>query len=276
LSPKEGFLELPNGPPVKDDLQRLISLQEADLRLEELAERKRRIPEMVETARGPILSSHATRDVLKQQFDSATKERKSCEQDLTEQEQAISKLADRAVKGEIKTNKEYQAHLFEVELAKKKKGEIEERLLLLMDQVDEKKKELTQAEAAVKEAEKRFAAEKSALEGSVAGIDEELVRLKQDRETLVASIEPSLMRTYEKLRANRKGQALAGVNKEGSCLACRLQVQPQVVAEVKRATSILTCSYCQRILYWAGDPVQIVETPERPAEEVEEAAETTE
>ncbi len=265
------------GPYVKEDLQRLIALQEIDLRLQELAERKRRIPEMVEAARRPLQSAQAGRDTLKQEFETAAKDRKACEQDLAAQEQAIAKLQDRAVKGEIKTNKEYQAHLFEVELAKKKKGEIEERLLLLMDLVDGKKKDLTQAERAVQETEQRFAAEKSALEGSVGALDEELAALKGKREIVVAALDPSLMRTYEKLRATRKGRALAGVTKEGTCLACRLHVQPQVVAEVKRASAIRTCPSCHRILYWAGEPVQIVPEPEPRAEvEPEEAAETTE
>lgn len=263
---------------MKEQLERLIALQEADLRLEELAERKRRIPEMVEAARQPLQASQALRDTAKQASETTGKERKACEQALAEQEQAISKLQDRTTKGEIKTNREYQAHLLEVELAKKKRGEVEEQLLVLMDAVDAKKKELVQAEAAAKEAEQRFNAEKTSLEGSVGALDEELAGSCQKREALMAAIEPSLLRTYEKLKSNKKGQALAGINKDGSCMACRLQIQPQVVAEVKRATSILTCSYCNRILYWAGDPVQIVPVPEKPAEavEVEEAAETME
>lgn len=261
---------------MKDQLARLIALQEADLRLEELAERKRRIPEMVEAARQPLQAAQALRDSTKQTFETTGKERKSCEQALAEQEQAISKLQDRTTKGEIKTNREYQAHLLEVELAKKKRGEIEEQLLILMDAGDAKKKESAQAEAAVKEAEQRFAAEKAELEGSVGALDEELAGLGQRHEALRATIEPSLLRTYEKLKGSKKGQALAGINKEGSCMACRLQVQPQVVAEVKRATSIQTCFECHRILYWAGDPVQIVPIPEKPVLEVEEAAETTE
>ena len=261
---------------MKEQLQGLIALQEIDLRFEEAAERKRRLPEMIEASRQPLQAAQVLRDGVKQQFEATTKERKACEQDLALQEQAIAKLQDRAVKGEIKTNKEYQAHLFEVELAKKKKGEIEERLLLLMDEVDAKKKEATQAETAVKEAERRFTEEKTALESSVSALEEELAELSRRRESVVVAVEASLLRTYEKLKATRKGQALAGVNKEGSCMACRLQVQPQVVAEVKRATAILTCSYCNRILYWVGEPVQIVSAPERPAVEVEEAAETTE
>ena len=263
---------------MKEHLDRLIALQEADLRLEEIAERKRRIPELVEAARQPLLTAQATRDSLKQEVDKLSKDRKSCEQDLAEQEQAISKLQDRTTKGEIKTNREYQAHLVEIELAKKKKGEIEEKLLILMDQMDTKRKELAQAETAVKDAEKRFTSEKDSLEGSVGALDEEMAALKQKRETMVGAIEPSLLRTYEKLRRTKKGQAMAGVNKDGTCIACRLHVEPQVVAEVKRGISILTCSNCQRILYWTGEPVQIVPQPERKTEEVvvEEATETTE
>src|SRR5207249_4663848 len=151
---------------MKQHLERLIALQEADLRLEDIAERKRRIPEMDEAARQPLLTAQATRDSLKHELDKLTKDRKACEQDLAAQEQTISKLQDRTTKGEIKTNREYQAHLVEIELAKKKKGEIEEQLLILMDQVDTRKKDLAQAEAAVKEADKRVAAETPPLEAA--------------------------------------------------------------------------------------------------------------
>ncbi|TLY43067.1 MAG: hypothetical protein E6K59_07695, partial [Nitrospirae bacterium] len=71
---------------MKEHLDRLIALQEADLRLEEIAERKRRIPELVEAARQPLLTAQATRDSLKQEVDKLSKDRKSCEQDLAEQE----------------------------------------------------------------------------------------------------------------------------------------------------------------------------------------------
>ena len=257
---------------MKGKLQDLIDLQETDLRLEELALRKRRLPEMIEAAGRPLQTAQAERNSLKKDFDLALHDRKSSEQDLSAQEQAISKLEDRAVKGEIKTNKEFQAHRFEIELAKKKKVEIEDQLLLLMELVDTKKKELARAEEAVKTSEQRFNAEKTTLEGSVGALEEELAEVTRKRKEMAAGVEPSLLRTYEKLRVTRKGQALAGVTKEGNCRACRLQIEPQVVSDVKRANTVLTCSYCHRILYWAGDPV-----PERPPEQVpvEQAADSS-
>jgi predicted nucleic acid-binding Zn-ribbon protein len=255
---------------VKEDLQRLISLQQVDLRLEELADRKRRIPELVAVAQRPLQAAQAQYEAAKKEFDTTTKDRKAREDELAVQEQAISKLQDRAVKGEIKTNKEFQAHKFEIDLAKKKKGELEEQLLILMDQVDAKKKELAKGEAAMKEAERTFAAEKASLESSVGDVDQELTQNTERRKEMAAAVEKSLLRSYERLRGSRKGQALAGVTKEGSCMACRLQIQPQVVSDVKRGMSVLTCTYCQRILYWVGEPYQGT------AELEEETAEKTE
>ena len=38
---------------------------------------------------------------------------------------------------ELKSNKEYQAHLFEIEVANKKKGSIEEKILLCMEKIEQ-------------------------------------------------------------------------------------------------------------------------------------------
>jgi predicted nucleic acid-binding Zn-ribbon protein len=255
---------------VKGNLQQLIELQQADLRLEEITLQKRRVPGLIEAARRPLQAAQAQRDTVKKDFEIAVKDRKSREQELTDHEQAISKLEDRAIKGEIKTNKEYQAHKFEIELAKKKKGEVEEQLLILMDQVDAMKKDLGLTEEAVKTAEQRFNAEKSSQEASIGTLDGQLKELSQKRKDIAASVESSLLRSYEKLRGTRKGQALAGVSKDGTCMACRLQIEPQVVSDVKRATNIFTCSYCHRILYWVGEPLPSVPPidQERPSEVV--------
>jgi len=36
-------------------------------------------------------------------------------------------------------------------------------------------------------------------------------------------------------------------------VGCRLQIPPQLVAEVKRSQDLHTCPYCHRLLYWDGD-----------------------
>ena len=94
--------------------------------------------------------------------DGLVKERRSHEKDLDAHEDRISKMKDRA--SQLKTNQEYQAHLFEVELANKKKGEIEEKILLAMEQIEQLQQKIKEFQAKVGEAEKLFSAEKATLD----------------------------------------------------------------------------------------------------------------
>src|SRR5947208_8349674 len=76
-----------------------------------------------------------------------------------------------------------------------------------------------------------------------------------------------------------EGQAVSGLDRCPTWDGPRTKARLGHLLEcVNRGISILTCSNCQRILYWTGEPVQIVPQPERKTEAVgvEEAAETTE
>jgi hypothetical protein len=37
------------------------------------------------------------------------------------------------------------------------------------------------------------------------------------------------------------------------CAGCRLQIPPQLIAEVKRSEDLHACPYCRRMLYWEGE-----------------------
>jgi predicted nucleic acid-binding Zn-ribbon protein len=45
--------------------------------------------------------------------------------------------------------------------------------------------------------------------------------------------------------------------RNGICAGCRLQLPPQLLAEVKRSEDLQSCSYCHRILYWEGEPAGV-------------------
>jgi uncharacterized protein len=65
-------------------------------------------------------------------------------------------------------------------------------------------------------------------------------------------VEKGLLERYTKLKNARKDQALAAI-REGICSGCRLQIPPQLIAEVKRSQDLHTCPYCHRMLYWDGE-----------------------
>jgi predicted nucleic acid-binding Zn-ribbon protein len=70
---------------------------------------------------------------------------------------------------------------------------------------------------------------------------------------VASKLDRVLLDRYNKLKATKKELALAPI-RNGTCFGCKLQLPPQLVAEVKRSQELLSCNYCQRILYWEGGP----------------------
>ena len=117
--------------PLNIELSPLVELQKLDLRIAEASDQRRRIPERLHAAEVPLRDAKRILSEASSTVDTYTKEKRGHEKDLEAHEDRIDKMKDRA--SQLKTNQEYQAHLFEVELANKKKGEIEEKILEVPD-----------------------------------------------------------------------------------------------------------------------------------------------
>jgi predicted nucleic acid-binding Zn-ribbon protein len=233
-------------------LSPLIELQKIDLRIAELKEQRRKIPERLEISEVPLRESKRVLQEASTSTEALIKQRRSHEKDLEAHEDRIGKMKDRAA--QLKTNQEYQAHLFEVEMANKKKGEIEEKILLAMEQIEQTQRVMAEAQVRLKEAEAVFAKEKTMLDARDQALSQELADLDIQQKRVSGQVEKALLARYNKLKTTRKDQALALI-KGGICLGCRLQLPPQLVSQVKRAQDVHTCPYCYRMLYWEGEPV---------------------
>jgi predicted nucleic acid-binding Zn-ribbon protein len=248
----------------------LVELQTLDLRISEIKEHQRKTPQLIDAAEAPLKETLRLQQEAKAALEAFTKERRDRERDLEAHEAQTDKMKTRL--SELKTNKEYQAHLFEIEMANKKRGEIEEQILLLMEKIEARQKEIKEVEVKATEAERRFQQEKGKLETDATGLAAELTQLEQKQRAVAATVNKDLLSRYAKLKATRKDLALAPI-RNGICWGCRLQLPPQLVAEVKRSEGLLTCSYCQRILYAEAEPVTAPAARAGPTEEELEAAE---
>jgi uncharacterized protein len=235
------------GSSVKEQLALLIDLQALDSRLGQLKDRKLGIPQAVEESKQRLEAVKSHWMAVKSEAEAVQKDRREKERDLEVQEGKLEKLKNRT--SEIKTNKEYQAHLLEIETAKKEKGQAEESLLLLMEQGDDLRIRLSDQEAVLAQAEKQCQEECQRLSAEEIQIEEDLKQLESQRQAFEGKIPQKLLHDYSQLKATRKDLAVVPI-KEGACLGCRLQLPPQLIAEVRRNEKILTCSNCHRILYW--------------------------
>jgi predicted nucleic acid-binding Zn-ribbon protein len=235
-------------------LRPLIDLQALDLRILEIIEQQRKIPQQIDATEAPLKESRRRMEDSSASAEALVKDRRSLERDLEAHEAQVQKLRGRLA--ELKTNKEYQAHLFEIEMANKKKSEMEDHILSLMDRIEKAQQDIKQAQTSVAEAERAFGESQKTLEALSDRLAAELAQLEEKRTDLTSLLNKDMLDRYSRLKAMRKDLALAPV-RSGICFGCRLQLPPQLVAEVKRSDSLLSCSYCNRILYWEGDSPQL-------------------
>ncbi len=232
----------------------LIDLQTIDLRILEIKDQERKLPALLQAADSPLQEARAQSQSLTKELETLNKDRRDRERDLEVHEAHVGKLRTRLM--ELKTNKEYQAHLFEIEMANKKKGLIEEQILTLMERIEQNQQAVKQSEAKAVEAERIFTHEQARVSAMAAEFKKELGQLEQKRQQFIAGLDKNLIARYTKLKGARKDVAIVPI-RNGICTGCRLQLPPQLLAEVKRSQDLQSCSYCHRILYWEGEPAGV-------------------
>jgi predicted nucleic acid-binding Zn-ribbon protein len=236
---------------VKEQLLLLAQIQAIDLKRSKQREEEKKIPEKMKSAEEVLLKKKEALDQTRIRIAQIEKERREKELDLKVQEGLIVKLREKLAK--LKTNEEYKANLKEIESAKNRKGEQEETLLVNMDEGDRLKKEVTEKEGSLAEAELQFTSEKQAMETALGQLSETARSTEQEWTTLAEQANKPLLEQYKRLLQMCRGVAVVQV--EGrTCCGCHMNLPPQIIAEVRIGEKLLTCTYCHRILYLLPAP----------------------
>ena len=97
---------------MNQNLSPLIELQKLDLRIMEITDQRRKIPERLHAVEAPLREAKQALHEMSAAVEASVKERRAHERDVEAQDAHTDKM--RARLSELKTNKEYQAHLFEI------------------------------------------------------------------------------------------------------------------------------------------------------------------
>jgi len=236
-----------------EQLNLLIQLQEVDGKIRALAGQIKRLPEVLANLESKRVANKTEFEKAKDLLQIAQKNKRDREKDLEAGGQKVEKL--RARSSEIKTNKEYQALLKEIETAEQENKAIEDDILTLMEKIDAAAAGITAAEQRAIEEDAAIQTEQKEHEEEFAKSEEELKSLELFRQDLASRVQPKVFSLYQKLLISKSGVAIAEARTE-SCSGCYMSIPPQVFVNVKKNESIITCPHCGRILYFKETTVQ--------------------
>ncbi len=208
------------------------------------------MPERIGEVDEPLKLAQQELEKMRQKNEALQKKKREREKSIEDVQEKIKKMKART--GDIKTNKEYQAHLREIESTEKEIGKIEEEILQIMDELDQSLALQKTRESAVRQEMERLSAFRAELEREAGVHEDELSRLKAERAGIVAGIEPDAYATYMRLLRSGGGVAIVPARNE-VCGGCDMNMPPQLFVEVRKGGELLQCPQCQRILYFRED-----------------------
>jgi len=235
---------------LRTQLELLWELQKIDLGLKSIKEEKDRYPKEMNKLDEKQKVERERIEKEREKIESLEKTRRQKEGQLNLEQEKIKRAEGKM--SEVKTNKEYQALLSEIDAIKEANSRIEEEILRIMDEIDEVKRDLSKREKDVGATLEKIEAERKKLQEKMARDEKVWDGQMERREVLSKQIESKLVKLYNTLKEKRQGVGVVGVKHE-TCQGCFVNVPPQMFIEVQKNNALVRCPHCNRILYWEGD-----------------------
>ncbi len=237
---------------MNEAMHRLVRLQEVMLAIHALADRIAAIPAEVAHLEKDLLAAQQEVETSRAAIHEMQKDRRKLETDLMGVESKITKYQGQLA--EVKTNKEYQTMLHEIETAKAERATFDERILLEMEETENRNAVLKVKEDGLREKRRLTDQGKKGLDEKTATLRAEQEALEAERKKLAAAIPPEYLDPFIKVAKQRSGLALVPV-KEELCGGCHVRVMPKLVQEIRRAAKLIACDSCKRFIYYPDDPL---------------------
>jgi len=228
-------------------LEKLLIIQDRDRRIAQLKAEEARIPVEIAAVNQRLAEASQHMDALRHQQKQLETERKKLEVEADTDRGQITKY--RIQLNQIKSNTEYQALLKEIAKAEEEIVQVEDRELEFMEEFERLQVAIKEEQATIKEFTAKAEAGKQELKKRAANIEQELTQLQSEREKLVHEADPSALARYERLLRSKGDLAIVPIQ-HGNCGGCHLHLAPQIIHDAKHASTLTSCDFCGRVLYW--------------------------
>ena len=148
----------------------------------------------------------------------------------------------------VKTNKEYQSILKEIDDLKRKNSLIEDEMLACLEQIEAADAAVSQKKAQVKDKRQAADRKKGEIERENQKLTDDLAHLEQAGRDAAQRVDADLLDRYRRVQEQVKQAAVAPVV-DAVCQGCHLNIPRQLFNELHRFDELTFCPHCRRIIF---------------------------
>jgi len=235
---------------MKEEIEKLLALQEIDLEALRLREQLVLYPPMLKRIERNLARKKKEHEIHLEKKKEAKKQRRTLEKEIQFKEEQIGKKQEQQMAPKIKQDA-YDALKHEIENLKKQINLMEDKILESISSEEELDKRMAEEQQRLNSEEEDADLEKKRIEEQVKSKKERLAGLKKDREEILPDVPQRLLSYYERFYKSYGPNVVVRVQGD-SCGGCHMRILPQVMVEIHRGDKIVSCEGCRRILI-AGD-----------------------
>lgn len=225
----------------------LLDVQELDLKIDRLLDQRQGLPELER-----YRAAHSRLEKLEAQRSSAATTLKELELDFDKSEGELEILEAKLAEHETRlfaggmSARETEHMRLEVQSLKGQREAMEERVLVMLDDVDPAREKVTGLDQEISEVTTEKTELESAIKAEWKKLDAEIARKEERKKEALEPIPEDLIEMYEDLRQRKEGVAVGKLD-HGVCGGCHMTLSSAEQAEALEA-EIPRCVHCRRIL----------------------------
>lgn len=173
---------------------------------------------------------------------------KASEAEVETQRIKIENTESSLYSGMVKNPKELQDLQMEAASLKKYLGVLEERELEAMVRAEETQKSLDEANKKLQAVQAELKDQNRDLSNESDSLRKDIERLEPERKAVIDNLADQFIKTYEDLRQQKKGVAVAAMA-DNSCSACGTTFTQSQHQNARAADQLFNCPTCGRIIY---------------------------
>ncbi len=235
---------------MQTDIELLLKLQVIDYDLGELERSKEYLPDMMGNLSLEVQDAETKLEETSTALEEARVSQGNLELEIKTKEAELQKYQQQMMT--IKTNKEYDALVAQIDSVKATISASEAELLATMEVSERLTAELPEAKDKCEQTKENNARQLQILQEKIDSIGDTAAAKEQERTVILKQVPRPTMSIYERVRRGKGGAVVVSVRRR-SCSSCNKSLTPKKVQEIRRGDRINTCENCGRMLYWDDD-----------------------
>ena len=232
---------------LKEQILLLIELQEITLEIDKLTAGRVDLPQKISRLGEELEGIERELNENEQRVETLKADHKAKETALKNNIESARKAKGRLL--EVKTNKEYEAILKEIDSIHEKNGAVEDKIIQILEAIDRAGEDLQVKNGEATRRRSTCKTEMQKLQKELNSIGSEHEKLMKKMDTVRSKTKAGVLKKFDIIKDRKGARAVVPVWK-AVCSGCHMNIPPQMYNELQRNDKLMLCPHCERIIYW--------------------------